>query len=54
LVVDDVDSVAKWLRNNNVRFVTPRISHLPGGKLGFKKGIMVRDPDGHAMMIVEK
>jgi len=54
LVVDDVDSVAKWLRNNDVRFVTPRISDLPGGKLGFKKGIMVRDPDGHAMMMVEK
>jgi len=54
LVVDDVDSMAKWLRNNNVRFVAPRISDLPGGKLGFKKGIMVRDPDGHAMMMVEK
>jgi catechol 2,3-dioxygenase-like lactoylglutathione lyase family enzyme len=54
LVVDDADSVAKRLRTNNVRFVTPRISDLPGGKLGFKKGIMVRDPDGHAMMIVEK
>jgi len=54
LVVDDVGAVATWLRKKNVRFVSARITALPDGKLGFKKGIMVRDPDGHAMMIVEK
>ena len=54
LVVGDVDAVEKQLRKNNVRFVSPGVSNLPDGKLGFKRGFMVRDPDGHAMVIVEK
>ncbi len=54
LVVDDVGAVAKRLRKNNVRFVSPRVSALPDDKLGFTRGIMVLDPDGHAMLIVEK
>jgi hypothetical protein len=27
---------------------------LPDDTLGFKKGIMVLDPDGHAMQLIEK
>ncbi len=54
LVVDDVDAVAKWLRKNNVRFVSDQVRTLPDDRLGFSKGIMVLDPDGHAMLIVEK
>ncbi len=54
LLVADVDAVAKRLRKNNVRFVSPRVSALPDDNLGFKRGIMVLDPDGHAMLIIEK
>jgi len=27
---------------------------MPDGALGFKKGFLVRDPDGHVMQIVQK
>ncbi|MGH7901460.1 MAG: VOC family protein, partial [Thermodesulfobacteriota bacterium] len=54
LVVDDINSTAKWLRENNARFISPGVVTLPDDKLGFSKGVIVLDPDGHAMLIVEK
>jgi len=54
LIVDDVEVAEKWLREHNVRFVSDEVSILTGGKLGFKNGIKVLDPDGHAMLIVGK
>jgi hypothetical protein len=27
---------------------------LPDGNVGFRKGVTVRDPDGHAVQIVER
>lgn len=54
LIVDDVEVAEKWLREHNVRFVSDEVSILTGGKLGFKNGIEVLDPDGHAMLIVGK
>ncbi|MCI0455271.1 MAG: VOC family protein [Candidatus Dadabacteria bacterium] len=54
LMVDNVDATEKWLRNNNVRFVSDRVSILMDNRLGFKSGIKVLDPDGHAILIVEE
>ena len=54
LVVNNVDKVAQGLRENKVQFVSNQVRTLPDDRLGFRKGIMIIDPDGHAMLIVEK
>jgi catechol 2,3-dioxygenase-like lactoylglutathione lyase family enzyme len=54
LIVDDVEITEKWLRENKVQFISDGVSTLQDDKLGFKNGIKVLDPDGHAMLIVEK
>ncbi|WP_315788172.1 hypothetical protein [Fischerella sp. JS2] len=42
------------LRMNKYEFVSPGVVAIPGQRLGFNKGFLVRDPDGHTMRIVEK
>jgi catechol 2,3-dioxygenase-like lactoylglutathione lyase family enzyme len=54
LVVKNVFAIANQLRLNQVAFISPNIVVIPGQTLGFKKGILVRDPDGHTMRLVEK
>ena len=54
LVIDDVRQATDALRSAKVRFVSSGAVALPDGKLGFHAGIMVRDPDGHVMQLVEK
>ncbi|BAY92709.1 MULTISPECIES: VOC family protein [unclassified Tolypothrix] len=54
LVVKDAEAIAQRLRINKSAFVSPSVVAIPGQTLGFKKGFLVRDPDGHTMRIVEK
>ena len=54
LIVDDIEVAQKWLREHNVRFVSDEVTTVQDNKLGFKNGIKVFDPDGHAMLIVQK
>jgi catechol 2,3-dioxygenase-like lactoylglutathione lyase family enzyme len=54
LVVKDAEAVAQRLRINKSAFVSPSVVAIPGEKLGFKKGFLVRDPDGHVMRVVQK
>lgn len=53
LVVDDIDAAAKGLRAAGVRFVTPDVVTLQDATLGFSRALMVLDPDGHAMRLVQ-
>lgn len=53
LVVEDVEVAAKALRAAGVRFISPDEIVVPDPSLGFSKAIMVLDPDGHAMRLVE-
>ena len=53
LVVPDTEAAAGRLRPH-ATFVSPAIAALPDGLLGFTKGFMVRDPDGHVLQIVER
>jgi catechol 2,3-dioxygenase-like lactoylglutathione lyase family enzyme len=53
LIVNDVEAVAKRLRENNIRFVSDQVRTLPDDRLGFKRGVIVLDPDGHAVELVE-
>jgi len=54
LITGDADSVWQGLRAGRFWLVSPGVFGMPGAKLGFKKGSLVRDPDGHAMQLVEK
>ncbi|PSB34107.1 VOC family protein [Stenomitos frigidus] len=54
LVVKDIEAIAQRLRLNQSTFVSPSIVTIPEKALGFKKGVLVRDPDGHTMRLVEK
>jgi catechol 2,3-dioxygenase-like lactoylglutathione lyase family enzyme len=53
LVVGDVAAAADALRAAGVRFVAPEVTAVPDPSLGFSKAILVLDPDGHAMRLVE-
>ena len=52
LAVSDAEAAAKFLRANYM-FVSAGVVTFSDGTLGFKKGFLVRDPDGHVMQVVE-
>ncbi|MCL6433688.1 MAG: VOC family protein [Leptolyngbyaceae cyanobacterium HOT.MB2.61] len=54
LVVKNIEAIAQRLRLNQSTFISDRVVTLPEQSLGFKRGILVRDPDGHALRLVEK
>jgi catechol 2,3-dioxygenase-like lactoylglutathione lyase family enzyme len=48
------DAAVQNLRLGRAAFVSPGIIAVPDGRLGFGKGVLARDPDGHAVQLVEK
>ena len=54
LVAPDANAVAQHLRRGKFAFVSPDVVETLDGKLGFRKGFLVRDPDGHVMQVIEK
>ncbi|MBC8123570.1 MAG: VOC family protein [Gemmatimonadaceae bacterium] len=53
LVGSRLTSFAQTLRTAGVRFISPQVTVLPDRRLGFGQGFLVRDPDGHALQIIE-
>ncbi|HTS30812.1 MAG TPA: VOC family protein [Bryobacteraceae bacterium] len=49
-----VDVATQTFRNSRSAFVSTGAVELPDGKAGFRKAVTVRDPDGHAVQIVER
>jgi len=54
LTVRDAEAAGRRLRSARFAFVSPGAVAIPEGKLGFSRGFLVRDPDGHVMRVVEK
>jgi catechol 2,3-dioxygenase-like lactoylglutathione lyase family enzyme len=54
LVVNAADTFAQHLLAENFRFVSPGVVTISDGRLGFSKGLLARDPDGHVMALIEK
>jgi catechol 2,3-dioxygenase-like lactoylglutathione lyase family enzyme len=54
LLVDDVQAAADALRGAGVRFVSADVTTISETALGFSRAVMVRDPDGHAMRLVQR
>jgi hypothetical protein len=52
--MDDVDLIAKKLKDAHVRFVSPGVVTMPKDRTGFSKGVVVSDPDGHDVLLIEK
>jgi catechol 2,3-dioxygenase-like lactoylglutathione lyase family enzyme len=53
LATSDAASAARRLVAGNAAFVSPGAVGLPDASLGFRKAALVRDPDGHAVRLVE-
>ena len=54
LIIQNTGKSWTALRASNGSFVSPGPVVLPEPKLGFINGLLVRDPDGHAMMLVQQ
>jgi catechol 2,3-dioxygenase-like lactoylglutathione lyase family enzyme len=54
LVVNRVEAIAQQLRLKHYSFISRQITTIPQSTLGFSRGVLVRDPDGHALRLVEK
>ncbi|OUC14175.1 MAG: glyoxalase [Alkalinema sp. CACIAM 70d] len=54
LVVPNVEAVVQQLRQNHIEFISSGGITIPVSTFGFKKAVLVRDPDGHTMRFVEK
>ena len=52
--VGRADAAAEKLKAGRVRFVSPGVTTIPDQALGINKGFLVRDPDGHALQLIEK
>jgi catechol 2,3-dioxygenase-like lactoylglutathione lyase family enzyme len=54
VLVPDAAAAARALRQGRFRLVSPGAVTLPDTSLGFRRGLRVRDPDGHVLQLVEQ
>jgi len=54
VLTEDVDILAKKLRDAHVPFVSPGVVVMPKDKAGFSKGALLSDPDGHGVLLIQK
>jgi catechol 2,3-dioxygenase-like lactoylglutathione lyase family enzyme len=57
LVTKDIRALTDRLRKAGVQFITPDVVSIPAetqAQLGFKKAVLVRDPNGHAIRLIEE
>jgi catechol 2,3-dioxygenase-like lactoylglutathione lyase family enzyme len=50
----DVRDLEGRLRTGSFAFISPGTVELSGGEAGFHRGLSVRDPDGHAVRVIQK
>ena len=54
LLTSNTKSAAHQLRSAHQRVVSSNVAKLPDNSLGFTKGFLARDPDGHGLQIIER
>jgi catechol 2,3-dioxygenase-like lactoylglutathione lyase family enzyme len=54
LATVDAAKMAQKLRGQLGRLISPTLAQISVETLGFRKGFLARDPDGHGLRIVEK
>ncbi len=52
LEVDDLAGLVKKLQEQNVTFVSPDVTTIGGQD--YSKGLLIKDPDGHAVLLVQR
>jgi catechol 2,3-dioxygenase-like lactoylglutathione lyase family enzyme len=53
LMTANAKAASEELRTDHARFISPDLITFKEPELGFREGFVVRDPDGHALRIVE-
>lgn len=57
VVSKDIEALTGRLRKARTQLITPELIAIPQraqGQLGFKKALMIRDPNGHALRLIEE
>jgi catechol 2,3-dioxygenase-like lactoylglutathione lyase family enzyme len=54
LATGNIESTKRRMRGSSGRIVSPSIAKLPEKSLGFVRGFLARDPDGHGLQVIEK
>ena len=54
LSTPDAETAARRLNGGGARMISPTVARIPHQTLGFTRGFLARDPDGHGVRIVEK
>ena len=54
LVMRRTDQIARGITSDKAALVSPRVVSFKEGQLGFDKGLLVRDPHGHALLMIER
>ena len=54
ILVSDAGAASRTVRAANGALVSPGTIGLPDARLGFQRGVLVRDPDGHATLLTER
>ncbi len=54
LTTRDVAKAASKIRGTRGRVISPKVVSIPDASLGFTKGFLARDPDGHGIQFIEK
>jgi len=54
LVIHNAETMTKRLGRGGYKLLSPGTVTIPSNQVGFRKAVTIRDPDGHAMQIVEK
>lgn len=54
LVTPDVDGLVLRLRGEHVRLISSKVVVTPRGENTFSKGVVIADPDGHGVLLIQK
>lgn len=52
LVVDDIEQAVAKLQQNGVQFISPQIVQFTDSSCPYRQACLVKDPNGHAMMLM--
>ena len=53
IATNDLEAMVRKLRQHHVGFVSSDVIVVLKEKVGFSRGVLVRDPDGHDVLLVE-
>ena len=54
VVTGDIEAASRWLRQAGLPFISSAVVSFPKADAGFHLGLLVRDPDGHPIKLVQK